>query len=143
LSEIPILFFSGKMLRRWAPRGLLTISLVAYVLRAMLYTAAAAPWQVLLIQLLHGFTFSTMWVAGVSLSHQLAPEGLGATGQGLFSSTSMGLGGIVGALVGGVLLDQFGGKGMFFYAGMAVLAGLLIFLIANRVLSPSRLTEGQ
>jgi PPP family 3-phenylpropionic acid transporter len=141
ISEIPVLFFSGKMLRRWGPRGLLLVSLAAYVLRAYAYAAASAPWQVLIIQLFHGLTFSTMWVAGVSLAQEIAPPGLGATAQGLFSSTVMGFGGITGALVGGLLLQYFGGAGMYFWSGTAVLFGLLLFLTLgtrlNGVKSPA------
>lgn len=135
ISEIPVLFFSGRMLHRWGPRGLLVISLAAYVARAYGYSIASEPWQVLLIQLLHGLTFSTMWVAGVSFAAEMAPKGLGATAQGLFSSTVMGVGGITGSLVGGLLLDRFGGAGMYFWSGSAVLVGLLLFLLAGRRLS--------
>ncbi len=132
LSEIPVLFLSGKMLQRWGPRGLLVFSLIAFVIRAMLYTIATQPWQVLIIQLMHGLTFSTMWVAGVSFANQIAPEGLGATAQGLFTSTTMGVGGITGSLVGGLLLDRFGGHGMYFGMGIAVLFGLLLFVFLDR-----------
>lgn len=135
ISEIPVLFFSGMMLRRWGPKGLMVISLIVYVLRSYSYAVVTAPWQVLMIQLTHGLTFSTMWVAGVSLAGEIAPPGLGATAQGIFSSTVMGFGGITGALVGGLLLDYFGGKGMYFWSGNAVLLALVIFLLMSRRLS--------
>lgn len=137
VSEVIVLFFSGKMLRRWGPRGLLLFSLGAYVMRAFLYTAATAPWQVLLIQLFHGLTFSTMLVAGVNFASVIAPRGLGATAQGLFAATMSGFGGITGSLVGGLLLDRFGGSGMFFWSGCAVLVGLLAFLLMSRRMQPA------
>lgn len=132
ISEIPILFFSNWMLRRWGPRGLLTISLAAYVLRAFGYSIAAEPWQAVALQLLHGPTFSTMWVAGVSYASEIAPPGLGATAQSLFSSTSMGLGGITSAMAGGYLLDLYRGSGLFRVTAMAALVGLVIFILADR-----------
>lgn len=134
ISEIPVLFFSGNMLRRWGPRGVLTISLAAYVLRAVGYSAATQPWQAVALQLLHGLTFSALWAAGVNFAGEVAPKGLGATAQGVFSSTLMGLGGISGAFIGGLLLDQLGGAGVFRVSAAIVMAGLLLLLAGGKSL---------
>lgn len=129
ISEVPVLFFSGFMLRRWGMRGLMLASLAFYVFRAFGLAFASEPWHVLLLQLTHGLTFSAMLVAGVSFASQMAPPGLGATAQGVFSSTMTGFGGITGALVGGVLFQQFGGKGLYAASGAVVLIGLLLFVL--------------
>jgi PPP family 3-phenylpropionic acid transporter len=142
ISELPVLFFSNQLLRRWGPRGLMILSLAAYVVRALGYSLAANPGQAVMFQLLHGLTFSAMWVAGVSYANEIAPEGLGATAQGLFSSTVMGLGGITGAFFGGLLLDRYGSAGVFRISAIVVLAGLLVFLYTGRKeISPQR-TQG-
>jgi len=86
----------------------------------------------LVIQLLHGLTFSAMWVAGVSYADYLAPEGLGATAQGLFSAMLYGLGGIAGGLIAGLLYDELGAVAMFRWAAAFALVGLLIFALASR-----------
>jgi MFS family permease len=83
-----------------------------------------------------------MWVAGVSFSSEMAPPGLGATAQGLFSSTVMGFGGIIGALAGGLLIDHFGGAGMYFWTGTAVLFGLWIFVAFGRRLAEPVVEKG-
>jgi MFS transporter, PPP family, 3-phenylpropionic acid transporter len=132
LSEMPILFFSDRLLRRWGARGMLIFSLAAYVIRVFAYSAIHVPWMVLPVQLLHGPTFSAMWVAGVSYADEIAPEGLGATAQSLFSSTTMGLGAAVGALIGGFLYDSVGPNAMFQVSGAGVLVGLLFFIFFER-----------
>ncbi len=132
LSELPVLFYSDRLLRRWGPRGLLLFALAVYVVRALAYTVIAEPWLVLVIQLSHGLTFSAMWVAGVSYADSLAPEGLGATAQGLFSGVLMGLGGIAGGLIGGLLYEDFGAIAMFRWAAAIALLGLSIFALAGR-----------
>jgi len=134
LSEIPALYFSGQLLRRWGARGVMILGLAAYVLRAGGYAAATQPWQVVVLQLLHGLTFSLMWAAGVSFAGEMAPRGLEATAQGVFSSTFMGLGGISGALLGGLLLDHFGGAGVFGMSAGIVLTGLLMFVMAGKMM---------
>jgi MFS transporter, PPP family, 3-phenylpropionic acid transporter len=141
LSELPVLFFSSQLLRKWGPRGLLIISLSACVLRTFGYSISTQPWQALLLQLLHGLSFSAMWIAGVSFANQIAPEGLGTTALSLFTGTAMGLGGITGAILGGALLDRFGGAGMFRVTSMYVLAGLVLFIAAGKIITPLQQTR--
>jgi PPP family 3-phenylpropionic acid transporter len=131
VSETPALFFSGWLVRKLGPRRMLLMALSAYALRLLLYSIAAAPWQVLLIQLMHGLTFSAMWTAGVSYAGQMAPKGMEATAQGLFNAVLMGFGGITGAMIGGLLIDRFGGAGMYRIGSCVILAGLGIFLLAS------------
>ena len=134
LGELPVLFFSGWMLRRWGARGLLVIGMAAYVVRAVGLSFAEAPWQALIFQALHGLTFSAVWVAGVSFAREMAPKGLGATAQGLMSSVVMGLSGMTGALAGGFLFQHLGAPAMFRISALAVLIGLIVFLVTGRLL---------
>jgi MFS transporter, PPP family, 3-phenylpropionic acid transporter len=131
VSEVPSLFFSGILLRRLGPRGMLLMGLGVYGLRLLAYSIVAAPWQVLLIQLTHGLTFAALWAAGVSYAGQLAPKGLEASAQGLFNATLMGFGSFTGALLGGLLIDRLGGVGMYRTGGVIVLAGMLVFWLAS------------
>ncbi|MBI4928733.1 MAG: MFS transporter [Anaerolineae bacterium] len=142
LGEVPMLFLSGWMIRKWGARGVLAIGLAAYVLRAFGLSIATQPWQALALQLLHGLTFSAVWAASVSYARQIAPRGLGATAQGLVSSMVMGLSGIVGSLAGGVLFERLGGAGLFRVSALAVLGGLVLFLAAWKAMH-ARPVEGQ
>jgi len=132
LSELPIFFYSNRLLNRWGARGLLLIALSAYVVRALAYTVVSETWMFLVVQLLHGLTFSAMWVAGVSYADSMAPTGLGATAQGLFSGVLLGMGGIAGALLGGILYDELGAVAMFRWAAAFALVGFVVFALASR-----------
>ncbi len=139
LSELPAFFFAGQLLHRWGSRGLLIAALLAQVVRMLAYAVMPAPWLVLVINLLHGLTFSAMWVAAVNYANQQAPAGLGATAQGVLSGMSMGLAGVVGALIGGFLYDSVGPAAMFGWGGAMVLLGLLFFVVAGRASAPMQL----
>jgi len=140
VSELPVFFFSGRLLKRWGARSLLVLSLFVYVLRALAISFLPTPLLVLPLQLLHGLTFSITWAAGVSYARQIAPPGMGATAQSLFSGTFFGLGGAVGALAGGILYQTVGSALLFRWMALVVLAAALFFFWtgrANRVELPS------
>jgi PPP family 3-phenylpropionic acid transporter len=130
LSEIPVLFFSNHLLKRWSPTQLMLAAIFLFALRSFAYTLIDAPWMALLIQLLHGSTFSLMWIAGVSYADAISPAGLHATAQGLFSGVMMGVGSGVGAFLGGWFYEQAGLVNLFRLAAMIALitGGLMLVL---------------
>ena len=136
LSEIPAMFFSDRLLRRFGTRGMLIIAMPAISLRLICYSLVTQAWVVLLIQLSHGLTYAAIYTAGVYYADQVAPPGMQATTQGMFSGTLMGFGSAAGAFLGGILLDRFTPGGMFAITGMLVLVGLILFLLVERRFFP-------
>lgn len=132
LSELPVMFFADRLLRRWGARWMLIASLVIYVIRTLGYSLVTGALPILTIQLLHGPTFSLMWMAGVAYADEHAPPGLGATAQGLLSGMVMGLGAALGAILGGMLYQGVGPILMFRAAALGVSVGLVIFWLAER-----------
>ena len=126
IAELPIMFFSAKLLNRFRPYGLLILAMAITGIRCLLYAVAGGTGTILAIQLLHGLTYPALWIAGVTYASQNAPQGLSATAQGVFSSVLMGLGSATGNFFGGLLLGRFGVAGMFGIAGVIVLLGLLV-----------------
>ena len=137
LSEIPFLFFVDRLLKRWGARRVMAISIAAYALRALLVSLAKVPETMLLIQVLHGATFALFIGAGVTLADEMAPHGLNATGQGLFSSAMGGIGVATGAILGGWLYEGWGGAGTFRVMSGVAFAGLLVWLTLGKGLRES------
>ncbi len=131
ISEIPI-FLNSRKLLKWGAPFLLAFSLFFLVIRSFAYANMTAPWQVLVISLLHGPTFSAMWAAGVAYANEIAPPGLGATAQGVFNGTVLGLGTALGAFTGGYIYEASGAVSAFQLAGWASLTALLVFVWAHR-----------
>jgi PPP family 3-phenylpropionic acid transporter len=127
ISEVPVLFFGERLLRRFGTRGLMLLAMGAIGVRLLLYSFSGAPWVILLIQLVHGLTFPLVLVAGVAYADQAAPAGLRATAQGMFNSTLIGVSSAAGAVLGGILIDQVGPAGMYRLVGSALLFCLVIF----------------
>jgi PPP family 3-phenylpropionic acid transporter len=132
LSELPSFFFSGMLLRRLGSRALFIGSLLGSTILLLSYSVIRNPWLILPMQLLTGPSFSLMWVAGVSYTDRMAPRGMGATAQGLFSAISMGLASGVGALIGGWMYDHLGAVWLFRWAGLTVALGLAFLMVTYR-----------
>ena len=133
LSELPVLFFSNRLLRRWNERQLIGAALLFFAVRAFAYSLIVVPWMALLIQLLHGPTFSLMWIAGVAYADRIAPPSLEATAQGLFSGVMLGIGAAAGAFLGGVLYEHVGLVVLFRLASLLSLVGVgFVFLIRKK-----------
>lgn len=138
LSELPVMFFGDRLLRRFGARGTLCLAMAVIGLRLLLYSVTELPGLVLLIQLLHGLTFPAIYLAGVSYADQSAPPGVKATAQGMFGSALMGFGAAAGGFLGGLLLQKLGAAGMYRVIGLVVLGALASFALLERGFGQAR-----
>lgn len=138
LSELPVLFYADRLLKRLGAFGLLTLGMGMTGVRLLLLAAVSAPAGVLVFQLLNGLTFPAVWVAGVSVAYDHAPPGMSATAQGLFSAAVFGFGAAAGGLLGGLLLGAFGGRAMYAAMGLLVLGSLALLAPLGRRLIPAQ-----
>ncbi len=132
IGELVVLYFSDRLLDRLGTRGLLILALLTFVGRVLAYAYIQTAWLVLVIQLLHGPSFAAMWIAGVAYTDDVAPPGMGATAQGLFSGIMIGLGAAFGAMIGGLLYEEVGSVLMFQWTGLGILPALLLFVLAGK-----------
>jgi PPP family 3-phenylpropionic acid transporter len=135
IGEIPVLFFGNQLIQRLKPYGLLMLAMVVSGIRLLLLAASSTPNLVMLLQLFAGLTFPAMWVAGVSYADDNAPAGMGATAQGLFGAMVFGFGMAMGGFLGGLLLANLGGQGMYLVVGVIVLAIVALSWIGERLLA--------
>ncbi len=131
VSEIPVMMYSGRIMRRIGVTGLLKIAFAVYALRWLLLSFIRDPAWALGVQLLHGLSFAAYLTAGVTYLNEHTPEGLGATAQAVFNVVSFGLAAFIGSLTGGYLYDH-GGMILFFRIfSMVAAAGLCLFWISS------------
>jgi MFS transporter, PPP family, 3-phenylpropionic acid transporter len=133
LSELPVFFLAHRLVKKFGSYGLLTLTLVMFGVRSLLYAAVSAPFMVLLVQVFGGMIFPAMWTAGVSYADEHAPAGLKSSAQGLFGAMSFGVGSAFSGFISGLLLESIGGRGMFLVLGMIILVGLAIAETVRRL----------
>jgi MFS transporter, PPP family, 3-phenylpropionic acid transporter len=132
ITEVPVLFFGNRLLRFFKPYGLFMLAAAVTAIRVLLFAANTSPTLALAIQLLNGFTFPAMWMAGVAWANAHAPQGMTATAQGLFGAMIFGFGMAVGGFLGGPLLESLGGRGLYLVFGCITLATVVVVALVER-----------
>jgi MFS transporter, PPP family, 3-phenylpropionic acid transporter len=132
ISELPLLFFANRLLRRFKPLRLVEIAMVITGVRLLLYSAFNYQAGILAFQFLNSMTFPLLLLAGVAYVNEISPEGMKSTGQGLFGAMVAGFGSAVGNLAGGLLIGNIGGRNLYLTAGIFVMASLALILLINR-----------
>lgn len=130
LSEMPIMFLSGWLALHLGGKRMVIMALIMYIFRSLsLSLMPSADW-IIPVQILHGPSFGIFMMATVNLVYEFAGPELAATAQGLLAS-AVSFGIIIGALAGGVIIDNFGFVIVFRCAAFMALLALLVFIIGS------------
>jgi PPP family 3-phenylpropionic acid transporter len=132
LGELPILFFSNRLIKRFGAYGLFLLGVTITGMRLLLYAIFNSMAGILIFQLLNGMTFPLMWVAGVSYADQKAPPGMKSTAQGLFGAMLIGIGSAMGGFLGGIMLGSMGGRWMYLILGSLVMICVGLITLVER-----------
>jgi PPP family 3-phenylpropionic acid transporter len=140
IAELPVMIFSGVLLRRFGAVRLLFVSFLGYFFRIFLYALMPSPNWAPIIGTLNAVSFVPFWVSAITYASDLAPPNLKATAQGLLFSV-MSLSNVVGALFSGWLFDKIGPQGLFgVLAGSCVVALMLFgfgqWILRNKISRP-------
>jgi MFS transporter, PPP family, 3-phenylpropionic acid transporter len=106
LCELPLFYFSAKIILRLGLKTTLVITVFATVLRLLLYSVIKNPVAALPVEMLHGFSWSLFWVVCVEYVNKLVDKNWLATGQSLLYAAYFGAGAIAGNYWTGFLYDN-------------------------------------
>ncbi|WP_317843098.1 MFS transporter [Ornithinibacillus gellani] len=129
ISEAAIFAFAGYWFRKYHPLVFIIAAGVLYSIRWFFYASFNSPYQVIALQVLHGVTFGVFYLAAFDYISRLIPKLLQSTGHLVFFATFFGVSGIIGSLVGGVLIDNYGGSTLYTAIGILSLLGAISMTI--------------
>lgn len=112
LSEIPAALFIGKLMKRFSLEQLAFFSGVFCTLRAAAVTFAPTVVTIILGQALEIGGLSIYYVASVYIVKKFLPEGDVVKGVSFINTAMMGVGQSVAAFFSGILLENFGLRGL-------------------------------
>ncbi|MBS1574522.1 MAG: MFS transporter [Bacteroidetes bacterium] len=124
LCELPIFYFSARIILKLGLKLTLLITVSATVLRLVLYYFIKTPVATLPVELLHGFSWSLFWVVCVESINKLVDEKWQATGQSLLYAAYFG----AGAIAGNYWVQYFLDKNMKM-ANIFLLNAGLVFIV--------------
>jgi PPP family 3-phenylpropionic acid transporter len=128
--EMPGMFFSHHLLRRFDARQLMGIGILGYALRMFFYAIMPVPGWVLVIATMNSVSYMPFWIGAVAYASDRAPENMKATSQGLLYSVTS-LSSVVGGLSSGWLFDRLGPSGLFAVMGVSGLIALALFSLGQ------------
>jgi PPP family 3-phenylpropionic acid transporter len=137
LSEVVVLTFVGRLIRRVGLKWLFAVGMLAIGVRMLAFSFPLPAWGIVLSQCLHGFVFAGTVVAAISFVSRIVPASVAATGQTVWMALTVGIGGAAGATAAGLAVDSYGIAGMYRLSAIAAGVALLVSVIALREPAPA------
>lgn len=127
ICEIGIFMLMPKIMRRYSLKTIMMVSLFLAVVRFSLIGVAvdSIVWLIF-AQSLHAATFGSFHAASVEVVTQFFNGRHQAKGQAIYNSVAYGVGGTIGGLLGGYVLQYWGGAITFQLAALFPLMGLIV-----------------
>jgi PPP family 3-phenylpropionic acid transporter len=130
MSEIPIIFLSGALIRRFGSLPMMALAAAGIALRLLIWAFLPFKSCILASQLLHSLCFGLFHPAAVHFIAGIFPAKKRGIGMSVYMALGSGLPALIGNMVGGAVVEAAGYRFLFaLYAGIAGVA----FVICNVV----------
>ena len=142
IFEIFIFILMPKILSKFNLKEVLLISLFLAVVRFFLIGYYVDILLVLILaQILHAATFGSFHVASVELVSIHFNREHHSRGQSIYNSITYGLGGTIGGLGGGIMIDKFGAASTFMLSSILPLIGFLVIFYGLKNMTKANITN--
>lgn len=131
VSELPMYSLSPWILSKTSPENLLCIASTAYIVRVYGYALASETWEILVLELLHGASFSLVNVALVAIMAKRSVVGAEACAQSV-PDVVKAVGMTIGTSVGGFVLQMYGAPFLYALSGTIVLIAMASYVAVAR-----------
>ncbi len=127
IAEVIIFIYMHRMIARFGLRHIMLVSLLLCIIRWQLIGQWPDTLGLMLVaQTFHAATFGCLHAVGIALVHHYFTEKTHGQGQALFSSFGFGAGGAAGALVSGLVWDDWGASWTFSVSAAACAVALVL-----------------
>lgn len=130
VAQVPVMFFYARMASRTGLGPLIVVGAAVFAVRAAASALSGQAEMLVLLTTLEGVGFAFFICGAVAFVAQRSSTSLVATGQGLLSGLTFGLGRVVGSSGGGQLAEGLGIAGLF---GLAALLGAVAVAVLMHV----------
>ncbi|CAB4374770.1 unnamed protein product [Rhizophagus irregularis] len=133
VTELLFFFYSKELISQFGIKSLILLAHVVTIIRCSTYLflqpSIFSHIAVLIVQLLNGIGFSSLWVSGVTHIANNTPPNLVSFSQGVMSALYAGIGTGLGSLFGGILFGSSGGPKLMFGIVIAItILSMILYL---------------
>jgi PPP family 3-phenylpropionic acid transporter len=132
-SEIPILIFADKIIKKIGVRVLLLISFVFFGLKFFLHLVAPSPVGLIFVQALQGLSYAVFLPASVYFIHGIALEENQTVAQTIAGAAYLGVGGVLGSFFGSLLIEKYGILMLYKAATVLAIFCTVFYIAAVRI----------
>jgi PPP family 3-phenylpropionic acid transporter len=125
--EIPFLYVSGRLIRRFGAMPILALTTAAVGIRLLLYVLFPSKEGVIAAQLLHSLCYGLFHPAAISFIADRVPPRRRAYGMTLYLSLGLGLPTFIGNFIGGFIVDHGGYPLLFGSFSVFAVLGLTLY----------------
>ncbi len=129
ITESLVFVFGWLWFRRFHELTFIMIGGALYSFRWIGMALIGSPESILFLQLLHGASFGVFYLSAFQYVTKILPKNLLATGHVFFLTVIFGVGGLIGSLAGGVIIDHFGMANLYLCMAMLAAMGTISFII--------------
>ncbi|PAV31241.1 hypothetical protein CIL05_00880 [Virgibacillus profundi] len=129
IFEIPFFAISSKLMSRFSFPFLLSTAAIIYAFRWLILGYSDGLQILVWSQILLSLSYAIQYFVSVAYVDVIAPERYRATGQTFYWAVTFGLGGLVGNILAGFLLDYVEIDEMYRLAGLLSLASVILLWI--------------
>lgn len=133
MTEVAVFALSHLWFKHYHELTFIAFAAFLYTLRFFLVSQIENPYVLLLFQPLHGLTFGVFFPAAFQYVTRIVNPEVLSTGHVLLVTVFFGVSGIIGSLIGGLVMEDFGGSMLYFLLGVSSFIGLLGVLGYRRV----------
>lgn len=132
MSELPAFFFGNKLIKKYGVLNLYLISIFLYIIRFLLDSVAPSYSLVIAIQIMQGITFPLYTMASLQYVNDTVSPQMRTSAITLYAALGGGLGGFIGNMYGGVILESMNVFLLFRILSLMCLFSLLTGFILKK-----------
>lgn len=141
LCEVPVIFFSSRLVRWIGVKHLFSLGGLAIVLRLAGMSVAPSIYWIIPLQLLHALTFGAFFSASIHYVNRIVPRRMKQSATASLAAVTFGLSSIVGSPVAGELVHRLGYRWMYGIFSMIAIVALCVHLICIKEPESTRKRE--
>ncbi len=130
IVEIPILFMSTKLLKKYKATHLMIFASVSFVMKAFIYLFAKTVSMIYFAQILQMFSYAVDVAVFAYICNVAVEQKDKMLGQA-WNTTTISAGLVIGSLLGGMVLDYYGLYGMLNVGVLFCVIGVVFIVISS------------